>query len=61
MGDIVNNEPLTHGMLGGRVVAAGGHADVTILHAAVIVARDHFVQHAQVALLACKGMSAAPD
>ena len=61
VGDIVDKEPLTHGMLRGCVVAAGGHADVTILHAAVVVAGNHFVQHAQVALLACKGMPAAAD
>ena len=42
---VINDQPLTHAMLGGRVVAAGAHADVTILHAPIVVARHYLVQH----------------
>lgn len=43
--NVFNGKPLTHDVLSGRVVAAGGLAHLAILHAAEVIAGHNLVQH----------------
>mmetsp|Transcript_33843 Transcript_33843/g.75046 ORF Transcript_33843/g.75046 Transcript_33843/m.75046 type:complete len:242 (-) Transcript_33843:868-1593(-) len=44
--DVIHHQPLTHGVLSGRVVAARGLAHLPVLQTPVVVAGNNLVKHA---------------
>ena len=49
--DVIDDEPLTHGILCGGIIAASRVAHLPVLHATMVVAWDNFVQDTVPAVL----------